>query len=338
MDLAYANGPFIPGAEDYAPRWSHGRPCSAGCWGIARRSAWPMVPATGTASTFSCRGRAARRRGLRAWRLLDGLRTRKLVASGRRRAEPALAVAIPSYTLAPQARIGAITREIAMALGAIGHMWRVPIVVTGHSAGGHLSARMACRDVALPPGIAERLVRAVPISPLADLGPLRQTKMNETLKLDAAEAKAESPITPTSGARLRRVCLGRRAGAALVPVAGADPVRGMGLRLDGRGGEAPFRRDRRPGRSAQHAGLDPGRRPLAGRGAFHPDERMGPPLANPSGGAAASRTRPCGKRRWPCDCRHRPRPPGAPSGPRRPRQAAARCPARGRPDRRKAPR
>jgi acetyl esterase/lipase len=68
------------------------------------------------------------------------------------------------------------------------------MVVTGHSAGGHLSARMVCRDVVLPSGIAERLVRAVPISPLADLAPLRHTKMNETLKMDAAEAKAESPI------------------------------------------------------------------------------------------------------------------------------------------------
>ena len=72
----------------------------------------------------------------------------------------------------PEARIGAITREIALALGAIGGMVAGPMVVTGHSAGGHLSARMACRDVGAAARDRQRLVRAVPISPLADLAPL----------------------------------------------------------------------------------------------------------------------------------------------------------------------
>ena len=61
------------------------------------------------------------------------------------------------------------------------------MVVTGHSAGGHLSARMGCADIDLP------VMRVVPISPLSELGPLMATQMNKTLHLDAAECAAESP-------------------------------------------------------------------------------------------------------------------------------------------------
>ncbi|MDH5797440.1 MAG: alpha/beta hydrolase, partial [Paracoccaceae bacterium] len=46
------------------------------------------------------------------------------------------AVAIPSYTLAPQARISEITSEIACALTHAAGLVAGPIVVTGHSAGG----------------------------------------------------------------------------------------------------------------------------------------------------------------------------------------------------------
>ena len=64
-----------------------------------------------------------------------------------------------------------------------------PVVVTGRSAGGHLAARMGCADIPVP------VARVVPISPLAELGPLMATGMNGTLKIDEAEAAAESPIT-----------------------------------------------------------------------------------------------------------------------------------------------
>lgn len=101
------------------------------------------------------------------------------------------AVAMPGYTLAPEARIQAMTAEVETAISAAARIVAGPIVVTGHSAGGHLSARMACTDRS--PDWADRLVRVVPISPVADLTPLMQTAMNATLKIDAAEAAAESP-------------------------------------------------------------------------------------------------------------------------------------------------
>jgi len=104
------------------------------------------------------------------------------------------AVAMPSYTLAPEARISQITLEIATALATAADRVAGPIVVTGHSAGGHLSARMRCRDVNLTGAVADRIARVVPISPLADLRPLMQTAMNAELGLDPAEAVAESPM------------------------------------------------------------------------------------------------------------------------------------------------
>ena len=97
------------------------------------------------------------------------------------------ACAMPSYTLAPDARIGAMTAEIAQAVRAAAGRVAGPVVVTGHSAGGHLAARMGCADQTVP------VARVVPISPLADLAPLMQTDMNATLAIDPAEADRESP-------------------------------------------------------------------------------------------------------------------------------------------------
>jgi acetyl esterase/lipase len=98
------------------------------------------------------------------------------------------ACALPSYTLAPQARIATITAEVAQAVRAASAQVAGPLVVTGHSAGGHLAARMGCADMVLP-----RLARVVPISPLSDLEPLLATKMNDNLRLDPAEVATESP-------------------------------------------------------------------------------------------------------------------------------------------------
>jgi acetyl esterase/lipase len=99
------------------------------------------------------------------------------------------ACAFPSYTLAPEARIGSITQEIARALEFAASLVPGPVVVTGHSAGGHLSARMGCADVTLSTVVK----RVVPISPLADLEPVSLTAMNSDLCLDPAEIADESP-------------------------------------------------------------------------------------------------------------------------------------------------
>ena len=103
------------------------------------------------------------------------------------------ACAMPAYTLAPGARISAITRQMQAALPAMAAKVAGPVVVTGHSAGGHLSARLGNTDITFEPSLAARLRRIVPISPLSVLAPLIETAMNDDLRLDAAEARAESP-------------------------------------------------------------------------------------------------------------------------------------------------
>lgn len=108
--------------------------------------------------------------------------------------EQGWAVALPSYTLAPEARIGHITRQIGAAITRAAGLVDGPIRLTGHSAGGHLVTRMACNDSPLPAEITQRLAAVVSISGLHDLRPLRHHSMNATLALDEAEARAESPV------------------------------------------------------------------------------------------------------------------------------------------------
>lgn len=103
-------------------------------------------------------------------------------------------VAIPSYTLAPQARIYEITQEVARAIETIAEKFDGPIRLAGHSAGGHLVARMLCDDSGLPFDVYSRIVNTVAISGLFDLRHLPETKMNLDLQLDDTEVETESPV------------------------------------------------------------------------------------------------------------------------------------------------
>ncbi len=111
------------------------------------------------------------------------------------------AVALPGYTLAPQARIGQMARQVAAAIAEAAGRIGGPVALTGHSAGGHLAARMICDDATLPDAVAARVTACVPISPLADLRPLLRTAMNDTLRLDPVQAAADSPalLAPRPG-------------------------------------------------------------------------------------------------------------------------------------------
>jgi arylformamidase len=104
------------------------------------------------------------------------------------------AMAIPSYILAPEARVSAITRQIAAAIEAAAARVAGPIRLAGHSAGGHLVARMACADTSTGRAFDGRIARILSISGLHDLRPLLHTRMNDGLRLDAAEAAAESVV------------------------------------------------------------------------------------------------------------------------------------------------
>jgi arylformamidase len=103
------------------------------------------------------------------------------------------AVAMPSYTLCPDTGIAGITREVAEAVGFAAGEVDGPVYLAGHSAGGHLVSRLMAAPALLPEEVQRRIAHVVSISGLHDLRPLMMTTMNETLKIAAAEALAESP-------------------------------------------------------------------------------------------------------------------------------------------------
>ena len=111
------------------------------------------------------------------------------------------AVAVPGYTLCPQIRIAGITRQIGAAITAASRALGGPIRLAGHSAGGHLVTRMLCKGAPLPEAVAARIVAVVSISGVHDLRPLLHTALNDDLRLDCAEAAAESPalLNPRAG-------------------------------------------------------------------------------------------------------------------------------------------
>lgn len=114
------------------------------------------------------------------------------------------AVAMPSYTLAPESRIASITAETGSAITAAAGMVDGPVLLTGHSAGGHLVSRMITTTSPLPPTVLARIRNVVSISGLHDLRPLMGAGMNVTLHIDEAEALAESPalLRPIENARI----------------------------------------------------------------------------------------------------------------------------------------
>jgi arylformamidase len=114
------------------------------------------------------------------------------------------AVAMPSYTLCPEVRLGQIVTEIGAAIAKAAELVDGPIMLTGHSAGGHLVSRMVCAATPLPLSVGARIRNVVSISGLHDLRPLMNTSMNETLRIDDIEARAESPalLMPMDGARI----------------------------------------------------------------------------------------------------------------------------------------
>ncbi|MGL4321537.1 MAG: alpha/beta hydrolase [Paracoccaceae bacterium] len=187
-DLAYSNGAFIPGAAEYPPRWAS--EAAAFRASLGKRARLDQRYGGGARQAFDMFLPDITPKGLMVfihggyWKAFDRMLWSHLAAGAVARG---WACAMPSYTLAPEARIAAMTGEVAQAIMAACAMVPGPVVVTGHSAGGQLAARMGCDDQRVA------VARVVPISPLSDLAPLMGTEMNQTLQIDATEAANESP-------------------------------------------------------------------------------------------------------------------------------------------------
>ena len=121
-----------------------------------------------------------------------------------------VSVSMLNYNLTPSVRMGQIPPQIRKAIawnwhnaGDLGFS-REKLFVMGHSAGGHLTARMMSTDwPAFDAELPVDLVRGgVPISGLYELEPLVYTSLNNGPRMDIAEAVAESPtfIPPVTNA------------------------------------------------------------------------------------------------------------------------------------------
>ncbi|MRU15394.1 alpha/beta hydrolase [Roseovarius sp. A21] len=199
LDDAYANAAHIPGADDYPPRWARlaaefrkeledeGRARLGLSYGDSARQVMDLFLPDGP-----IRGLCVFVHG-GYWLRFDKSYWSHFAAGPLARG---WAVAIPSYDLCPDVTIAQITGQIATAVGLAAQQVKGPIALTGHSAGGHLVARMAVPGV-LPEDIAARLASVVPISPVADLRPLLETSMNDHFGMDLAAAVSESPVLMT---------------------------------------------------------------------------------------------------------------------------------------------
>lgn len=120
--------------------------------------------------------------------------------------EQGWAVAIPSYVLAPEAKISEITKMIAQAIEVSSKRVEGSIVLSGHSAGGHLVTRMVCETSPLENNAKARIARVLSISGVHNLRNLIHTRMNDQLQLSLEEAIAESPALQTPIASANVTC------------------------------------------------------------------------------------------------------------------------------------
>jgi arylformamidase len=106
-----------------------------------------------------------------------------------------VSVALPSYTLCPAASVADIIWEMRVFIASLwARTGQYPVIV-GHSAGGHLAAALLAMGPAEGTGAPADLVRAAySISGVFDLDPLLTTSLNVALQLDAASARAASPL------------------------------------------------------------------------------------------------------------------------------------------------
>lgn len=204
---AYANGANIAGGDRWPAAWdqpaqafrerllAQGRARLDIAYGEAPRNRFDLFlpPATPKGLVVFIHGGYWMGSGRESWSHLAG------GAVGR-----GFAVSMPSYTLCPKIRISGIVGEVTAAVERAAAMVDGPLMLTGHSAGGHLASRIVTATSPLSSDVARRICQVVSISGLHDLRPLMSTTLNDTLNIDEHEASTESPalLRPRQGARI----------------------------------------------------------------------------------------------------------------------------------------
>lgn len=201
-DDAFANSAYIPGSDALPALWAAD---AASYRDSGRRIDLDVIYGTAPRACFDLIWPDTTPKGLAVfvhggyWMILDKSSWTHFAEGARANG---WAVCIPSYTLAPDARIAEITRQLATAITKAAQMVAGPIALAGHSAGGQLVARMVCEDQKTTYTARTQPVHTLCISGVHDLRPLMHTKMNATLHIDAEEAALESPalLRPAAGA------------------------------------------------------------------------------------------------------------------------------------------
>lgn len=203
-DDAYRNGAHIPGGADYPDRWlrsasafreraiAEGRARLDIAYGPHERQRLDLFLPKRTAKGLVVFVHGG------FWMAFDKSSWSHFAGGA---VELGYGVALPSYRLAPEARIGEMTSDIAASINHAAGEVDGPITLSGHSAGGHLVARQMCTTSTLQESVAQRIKHVVSISGLHDLRPLMRTDINRVLRIDASEAARESPalLDPRDG-------------------------------------------------------------------------------------------------------------------------------------------
>lgn len=194
-DDAYANAAYIPNADDFIARWQSEASVFRAdlmkqeraeidiSYGPSKRQAFDVFHPAGAAqgTLVFVHGGYWRRFDKSYWShfsygaIMQGWR-----------------VVMPSYDLCPRVSIAEITQQMCRCVTQIADTYDGPIALTGHSAGGHLVARLGVPDM-LSDDLDSRITHIVPISAVADLRTLVFTEMNNDFRLTDESATAESP-------------------------------------------------------------------------------------------------------------------------------------------------
>ncbi|WXL26261.1 alpha/beta hydrolase [Ectopseudomonas mendocina] len=118
-------------------------------------------------------------------------------------------VVVVDYPLCPQVSIRQITESVCRAIEYVGQRYADgPLVLAGHSAGGHLVTYAVSQNSGLSKQSRSRIQRVISISGLHDLRPIvRAGKLNAALGLDNAEASQLSPALSTPGHAFELICV-----------------------------------------------------------------------------------------------------------------------------------
>lgn len=206
-DDAYANGPNIPGGDRWPAAWVEPAETFRDALAADGRAQLDVAYGPGPRNRFDLYRPVGPAAGLVVfvhggfWLALDKSYWSHLAQGA---LDGGYAVAMPSYTLCPAERIGGIVREVGAAIVHAAFLVEGPLALAEHSAGGHLVTRMVSDRSPLPDAVRTRVRHVLSISGLHDLHPLMRTAMNDRLRLDGAEAQAESPalLAPIGNARV----------------------------------------------------------------------------------------------------------------------------------------